>query len=156
MIAPAILHALFLESYGQIKENAAEFSHAESLQSPIAGSNCMHWILGHIVVARCNFLMLLDVPSIWGWPTCEHFIPGSVPTAEAAGHIRFDTLLDDLDRTQEQLEAALARSDVSELNVKKEGKTIGGHLASYAVHEAYHAGQLEILWHASKETGTQE
>ena len=85
MIAPALLRSLFLDSHTKIKEHTAQITHAESVQSPVLGANCIHWIVGHIVVARCNFLMLLDTPSV------------------------------------------------------------GEQLATYAAHEAYHAGQLEIL-----------
>jgi len=145
MIAPALLCSSFLESYTKIKEHTQQITHAESVQSPVLGSNCMHWIVGHIVVARCNFLMLLDTPSIWNWSTCELFIPGSTPTAATANHIRFTTLLADLDRTQNQLLAALAQATASDLNVEKDGRTVGEQLATYAAHEAYHAGQLEIL-----------
>jgi len=145
MIAPALLRSLFLESYVKIKEHTAQITHAESVQSPVLGANCMHWIVGHVVVARCNFLMLLDTPSIWDWSTCELFIPGSTPTAAAANHIRFATLLADLDRAQNQLLAALAQVTASDLDVEKDGQTVGEQLATYAAHEAYHAGQLEIL-----------
>ncbi len=89
--------------------------------------------------------MLLDTPSIWDWSTCERFIPGSRPTAATAVHIRFPALLSDLDRTQDQLLAALTRLTGSELNVKKDGQPVGERLVIYATHEAYHAGQLEVL-----------
>jgi len=105
----------------------------------------MHWIVGHIVVARCNFLMMLDVPSIWDWSTCEFFIPGSAPTAEAADQVGFATLLADLDRTQNQLLAVLERVTAADLAVVKDNQAIGEHLIEYTVHEAYHAGQLEVL-----------
>ena len=145
MIAPAILHSLFVESYTKLKDITKDVTHDDSVQSPLPGTNCMHWIVGHIVVARCNFLMLFDTPSIWDWPTCELFIPGSAPTPAAADHISFAALLADLDRTQDQLLTALAIATRADLETVREGQTIGEKLATYAAHESYHAGQLEIL-----------
>ena len=145
MVAPAFLRSLFLDSYTKVKTCTMQITHQESIQPPIGGGNCVHWIVGHIVVARCNFLMLLDTSSIWDWPTCKLFVPGSVPTAEAANHICFSNLLMDLSRTQDQLLAALSGVAASDLAVTKDEETIGEHLAKYAAHEAYHAGQLGIL-----------
>jgi len=144
-ITSALLRSLFLDSYAKIKTHTMQITHAESVRSPVSGANCIHWIVGHVVVARCNFLTLLDTPSIWDWPTCECFIPGSKPTIETAARIRFATLLTDLDRTQDQLLAALAHIAEADLEVAKDGQTIGEQLVTYAAHEAYHAGQLEIL-----------
>ena len=41
--------------------------------------------------------------------------------------------------------AALAQVTAPDLEVIKDEKTVGEHLTKYAVHEAYHAGQLGIL-----------
>ncbi len=135
----------FKKSYTQIKDATAGIRHADSIQTPAWGGNCMHWTVGHVVVARCNFLNLLDIASIWDWATCKLFIPGSAPTSESSNHINFSALRRDLDRTQELLIAALDHYSEVEMTVIKEDLTIGEHLASYATHEAYHAGQLEIL-----------
>ena len=145
MIAPQLLCTLFLDNHIKIKESTANITHEQSIQISSFGDNSLHWIVGHLVVARCNFMMPLDVPSIWDWPTCKLFIPGSSPTIEAAEHLHFNQILADLDRTQDQLLAALNRSKAADLEVTVEDKTIGEHLAEYAAHEAYHAGQLDIL-----------
>ncbi len=145
MIAPALLNSLFVDSHAKIKTHTQQITHAQSVQTPAWGGNCMHWVVGHVVVARCNFLMLLDTPSIWDWATFKLFIPGSTPTDTAAELVSFATLLADLDRTQEQLSAALARSTASDMQVERDSKTVGEQLTTYAAHEAYHAGQLEIL-----------
>jgi len=145
MIAPQLLNTLFLDNHAKIKEATANITHAESIQTPSFGDNSIHWLMGHLVVARCNFLMFLNVPSIWDWPNCKLFIPGSSPTVETADHISFSQILADLDRTQDQLQAALNQTKSSDLEAVKEDKTIAEHLAEYALHEAYHAGQLDLL-----------
>jgi hypothetical protein len=145
MIQPPFLQSLFVASYEQIKAHTLEIGHAASIRRPREGLNCVHWMVGHIVVSRCNFSMLLEVPSIWDWPTCKLFIPGSTHTPETAEQIAFPTLLTDLDRTQRQLMAALERISSADLDVVKDNQTVGEHLIEYAVHESFHAGQLELL-----------
>ena len=89
MIQPVLLHRMFCTSYNQIRRHTAGTSHAQSVRAPLLGPNPTHWIVGHVVVARCNFMMLLGVQSIWDWPTCERFIPGSTPSAETGESIAF-------------------------------------------------------------------
>jgi hypothetical protein len=144
-ISPSILHSLFTDSYNKILAHSKGISHAESIQTILPGANPMHWILGHIVVARCNFSMLLEVPSIWEWATCALFVPGSEPSDDTARQISFDALLADLERTQKGLLAALERVTSADLAVLKDEQTVGQQLAEYAAHETYHAGQLAIL-----------
>jgi hypothetical protein len=145
MTKATFIQSLFQESYSKAKESTSQISHQESIRSPIESVNCVHWVVGHIVVSRCNFLMLLDTPSIWDWPTCKLFIPGSIPTAETPTQISFSTLLADLDRTQNQLMSALESVPIAKLETVKDNQTVGEHLLEYAVHESFHVGQLELL-----------
>jgi hypothetical protein len=145
MSNPAFLHALFEESYTKIRDYTKQIGHVESIHSPAEGVNCIHWIVGHIVVSRCNFSMLLEVPSIWDWATCKLFIPGSTPSAEAQERIDFTILLANLEQTQNQLLAALEKATEADLALVKDNQTVGEHLMEYAAHESFHAGQLEIL-----------
>jgi hypothetical protein len=111
--------------------------------------------LGHVVVARCNFLMMLDVSSIWGMDKCRRYIPGSAPVTDADDAIPFDSLLADLNRTQDQLLTALSRVSAEDLRTVKDDQSIGEHLISYHAHESYHLGQLELLRQlVSRETST--
>ena len=52
MIAPQLLNTLFLDNYAKIKEATANITHGESIQTPSFGGNCIHWLVGHLVVAR--------------------------------------------------------------------------------------------------------
>ncbi len=145
MLTPTILSARFTESYGQIRQVITAINHAESLQTPLPGVNPLHWLVGHVVVSRVNFLMLLEVPSIWPWAVCKWFIPGSSSSAESAAGISFETLHHDLERTQELLTAALAQISPDKLATRQDERPIGEHLLEYATHEAYHAGQITLL-----------
>ena len=140
-----LLTLLFQESYTKTKEAADLVSHEESVRPFNADGLSMHWMVGHIVVSRCNFMMLLEVPSIWDWATCKLFIPGSNPGPESDNQLDFAALLADLDRTQEPLLTALSQCSDSELNVVKGDKSIAEEFASYAAHESFHAGQLELF-----------
>lgn len=145
MLTATMLSARFAESYEQIRRAIAAVTHAESLQTPLPGVNPLHWLVGHVVVSRVNFLMLLEVPSIWPWAVCKWFIPGSSSSAESATGISFETLRHDLERTQELLTTALAQISPDELAAQQDERPIGEHLLEYATHEAYHAGQITLL-----------
>jgi hypothetical protein len=145
MLTALMLNTRFAESYGQIKQAITPITHTESLRTSLPGINPTHWLVGHVVVARANFLTLLAVPSIWPWEISKRFIPGSIPTAEDAEAISFETLRLDLDHTQELLAAALAQTSPDDLAALRDKRPIGDHLLEYATHEAYHAGQLTIL-----------
>ena len=154
MIEPQFLQALFVDTYDAIKRQMEGITHRDSVRQPPFEGNCINWILGHLVVARCNFLMLLDVPSIWGMDQCRRYIPGSAPVTGDDDAVPFDSLLTDLDRTQDQLLTALARVSAEDLHTIKDDQSIGEHLISYHAHESYHLGQLELLRQlVSKETG---
>jgi hypothetical protein len=145
MIQPRFLQALFADTYDDIQRQTQGITHGDSVQQPPFDGNCINWILGHLVVARCNFLMLLEVPSIWSMEQCRRFIPGSAPVTGAEDALPLDALLAGLARTQEQLLTALARVSAEDLQQVKGEQAIGEHLISYHAHEAYHLGQLELL-----------
>ncbi len=145
MIQPQFLSDQFVDSHSAIKLYTMGITHAESVWQPPFGGNSVNWILGHLVVSRCNFLMLLDVPSIWTMDQCLRFVPGSAPVTGDADSVPFETLLADFDRTQEQLVSALKESSEKDLKLIKSERTIAESLAYYLAHESHHAGYLEIL-----------
>jgi hypothetical protein len=145
MISPQMLKSLYQESYIIVKKQIEGLQHLDSIYQPPFGGNCINWIVGHIIVARCNFLMMLDLPSIWNMNQCRRYIPGSNPITNANDAILFEILLDDFDHTQEQLMKILGQVTKEKLQEISGEKTIGENMAFYNSHEAYHAGQLEIL-----------
>jgi len=145
MISQPLLKNLYEESYALVKQQIEGVEHQDSIYQPAYGGNCLNWILGHIIVARCNFMMLLDIPSIWDMAQCLRYIPGSEPITGVKDAILFETLCVDFDKTQEQLLMALDQVSREKLQETSGEKTIGEHLALYNSHEAYHAGQLELL-----------
>ena len=145
MIRPEFLSALYSDSYSQVKTATAGISQAQSLLEIAAGVNSLNWLVGHVVVSRTNFLMFLEVPSIWGMDQIRRFIPGSTPVLGSETATPFAQLLADLDRVQEQLTRALAQATAADLTPIRQDKSIAEHLAFYAAHEAEHAGQIELV-----------
>ena len=147
MSNPRFLQELYEDSYALVKNQIEGISEGESLFQPPWGGNCVNWILGHLIVARCNILKMLDAPSVWEMEVCRHYVPGSDPVTGADDSVPIGKMQTDLDRTQETLLAALAQASEESLQVVSGERTIGEHLLLYNVHEAYHGGQLEILRH---------
>jgi hypothetical protein len=145
MIRPHFLKELFADSYEAVWQCTKRITHNESVWQPPFGGNSINWIMGHLVVSRCNFLMLLDVPSIWTMDQCLRFIPGSAPVTGDADSVPFESLRSDYDRTQELLVDALERATGEDLQEIKGERTVAESLAYYQSHEANHAGQLELL-----------
>jgi uncharacterized damage-inducible protein DinB len=145
VVHPGYFSELYTETYRQIKSFTKDISQAQSLVEPFSDTNCLNWLVGHIVVARCNFLMFLNVPSIWGGAEIRRYIPGSTPILDEEEAYSFEKLLLDLDRTQEQLTKALDDATLEELGQVRDGQTIGEHLAYYQSHEAQHTGQIELV-----------
>ena len=145
MISSKLLMTLFTDSHANIKQLTDGLTDVDSVYQPLFGGNCINWIVGHIVVARCNFLMYLDVPSIWDMNRCRKYIPGAPPILSAEDAVSFESLLTDLDKTQTLLLSVLDKISIEDLQKIIEDKTIGEHLAFYLNHESYHTGQLQVL-----------
>jgi hypothetical protein len=145
MIQPKFLREMFIDSHSAIKLYTMGITHSESVWQPPFGGNSINWIMGHLVVSRCNFLIPLNVPSIWTRDQCMRFIPGSAPVTGDADSVTFESLLADFDRTQEQLNRALREASDELLSQNTEEMTIAESLVYYQSHESQHAGQLEIL-----------
>ncbi len=87
---------------------------------------------------------LLDAPNTWDLAALARYIPES-PVGDAPGAWPFPDLLQDLERSQHQLNAILTAIMPETLQSVIDQRTIGAHLLFYHAHEAYHAGQLEII-----------
>lgn len=120
----------------------------DSLLQPPYPGNCINWILGHLVGNRNTALTLLEKPNHWSDAELERYATGSDPVIEGSGQ-RFEVLLEDFDRTQIEIEAALEESSPEFLRQSietKQGKVPRWkRLSGLAWHETYHIGQLELL-----------
>ena len=132
-----------------IHKHVEGITDAESLlQLPFA-ANCLNWIVGHIVSQRNMALEVLGQPPVWDETTQARYQTGSAPIRDGGDARPLAQLLEDLDRTQQCLAAALgsiAEADLERMVENMWGvKTAAEHLTGFHWHETYHTGQLDIL-----------
>lgn len=145
MISGKLLSARYSETYQQISDLLPSFRSVDK-SAPLAnGVNPVYWILGHIVVARVNVLILLGQPSLWTWEISKQFIPSSPPNGGTPINISWEKLHQDLNNTQEQLSAILPSLSEATLATHHDTRSLADHLLEYTNHEAFHTGQLSIL-----------
>jgi len=132
-----------------MKGKSAELTHEDSMrQLPFPG-NCLNWNLGHILVYRMQYLGVIDGSSK---PDPDEFAlygGGSEPLTDSNKAIPLETLLQRLDEASAMIIAALEAmtpEKLTEIYDAEKGTTVDDRLHFYMVfHEAYHAGQLELL-----------
>jgi len=132
-----------------IKQKTEGLTHADSmLQLPIP-ANCMHWILGHIMVHREQILGVIDGVTKPDEDEFALYGVGSEPLTDPDKAIPLETILTRLDDLSDQVVAALEKMPASRLDDlldEEQGVTVAQRLHFNLVyHEAYHVGQLALL-----------
>jgi len=140
-----LLIELYKDSYSLVKNQLDGINDTEALIQPSWGGNCINWIAGHLVVARCNLLIMLGSPSVWDMNTCRKYIPGSPPIRDCKGAEKMVKIASALEATQENLIIDLGIVSKESLQVILEDKPLIEHLHLYNNHESFHAGQLDVL-----------
>jgi hypothetical protein len=154
MLDPLIFIDLFTETYALLQRHTAGVSQAMSLHCPSGMTTCANWLVGHIVATRANVLLgLLDVPDGWDLAALMRFIPESAVIVDETGAGHTSQLLSDLARSQNQLLAILTTITPEALQSVVGEQTIGAQLLLYHAHEAYHAGQLDIVCQLARAGG---
>jgi len=144
------LHYLFDLNRVLLHTNTVGLTHDESVKAPEPAGNCLNWVLGHIVATRHAILKLVHRDGWWPAETIDLYKRGSEPLKASASVRRWETLLEDFDRSQQLLNEALDRITPEELTAPG-GKSptgevdVAGRLAFLQFHEAYHIGQIGIL-----------
>lgn len=145
MISADLIARYFSLNHRVIHLQIDGLTHADRLLQPPFRANCLNWVLGHIVAARNNALLMLGEEPVWSDQDAAPYATDSEPiTGNRAGH-RLEKLVADLDRSQERLEAGLERIPAEELAEVKGEHSLGERLAGLYWHEAYHTGQTEFL-----------
>ena len=142
-----ILTFLYDFNHAAITRNCDGLTHADSLFVPPNGGNCANWVLGHILANRSFILELVKEQPLWGEADGELYSMNSKPLDRARAR-PFESMLADLELTQERLRRGLENLSAKELDLKhEEGATRprGAQLHFMHFHEAYHAGQLGLL-----------
>ena len=132
-------------SYFLVSQSIEGIDHQGSLISPPGGDNPANWILGHVITSRCNILAMLKINSPWDYQRCKPYLPESKPLSLVDEVEDFEEMKAVLDETQSMLISAI-REITNELLSEIAGEnSLGEELAGYAIHEAYHAGEMAIL-----------
>jgi hypothetical protein len=124
-------------------------SHEESvLQLPFP-TNCLNWILGHIIARRNTGLELVGAQSIWGEEILARYRSGSEPIRDIKTARRLEDLMEDLAESQRRIVEALDGASEAALERSAEtdrgAKPVWQHLQGLHWHETFHIGQLEVL-----------
>src|SRR5262245_56992183 len=108
MIDPLLLSDLFAETHTLLRRYTDGLTHADSMRRPPFGANCVNWVVGHTVATRANILVgFLDVPNRWDMSMLMGYIPEAASAIGELGAWRFEQILQELERTHEQLSTIL-------------------------------------------------
>ena len=143
---PDDLRRLFGINHQALHINVKGVTNEEAVLQPSPAGNCLNWTVGHIVASRNSILELMGQEPIWPEPEAKRYARYSPPIVSAAEGRPFDHLLQDLDRSQERIQSALASMTEADLAQPHGDKdTVGGSIAFLHFHEAYHVGQTGLL-----------
>jgi uncharacterized damage-inducible protein DinB len=140
-----------------IQMQADGLTHEQSLIQLPFRSNCLNWVVGHLLANRYNILALLGAedPRKSQGVDLDHYERESEPiTGAEKGVLPLEDLIQLLEEAQEMLTAALAEE--SEESLQREAlyrdraeQTVAYWLFFLFFHDTYHVGQTEILRQAA-------
>jgi uncharacterized damage-inducible protein DinB len=138
-----------------IKMQTENLTHEQSLIQLPFRSNCLNWVVGHLLTNRCNILKLLEAEDIRPGVNLDHYERDSQPvTTDGEGVLPLDELIRHLEDTQKRLEAVLEQEDEESLQRKvsyrdRPEQPVAFWLFFLYYHDSYHTGQTEILRQAA-------
>jgi hypothetical protein len=145
MMGSKMLLTAYQYSYFLVTEAIKDLDQQESLLKPPGGDNPANWILGHILTSRSNIQAMLGLEPIWNKDRCTPYLPDSDPLTSQSQVEDFKVMVADLTATQEALVMSLEElTDVQLAEISGENN-LGENLTGYAIHEAYHAGELAMI-----------
>jgi len=147
MTSQKMLITIYDYSYFLVSQGIEDISHKDSLTSPPGDGNPANWILGHIITSRCNILALLENDPPWDYTRCKPYLPDSEPLSPDDKVEDIEIMKGLLDETQTSLIGAIQELTEEKINQNHGKNTLGEDLAGYAIHEAFHAGELGIIKH---------
>lgn len=143
-----------------VNRNTEDFTHAQSLQRPQPGGNCLNWVVGHIVATRDRTLGLVGGEPLWDDDVRAPYATGSGPLEEDRA-LPLERLLTDFAESHRRVVAGLASLTGEQLAAAapfsptgNPQETIGSLLAGLLFHDAYHAGQTGLLRRLAGKPGT--
>ena len=138
-----------------IKMQTKDLSHEQSLIQLPFRSNCLNWVVGHILANRCNVLNLLGAEDPRPELNLDHYERESDPIpGQEEGVLKLEELLEHLEDTQQRLEAVLEQETETSLQRLTSHRSAPERPLAYWLfflffHDSYHVGQTEILRQAA-------
>jgi len=148
MISSELIVQQYQRDAWVIEQQVNGLSHQDSLLQLPFRSNCLNWVLGHIVVHRDKALQALGKDPTLNSNQTQVYQRGSDPILDQESAVPLATLLEALKDSQKTLLTQLQEMSDKKLttywDLEKE-ISVGERLIFLQWHEAYHIGQLEIL-----------
>lgn len=145
MIGKKILLTAYDYSYDLVERATEGLTHQSSIIKPPGSDNPANWILGHILASRCNVQALLGLTPTWDLQRCKPYLPDSAPLDPQGQVENLSAITAGLESTQEDLLRILEDLKEEDLMERKGENSLGENLAGYAIHEAFHAGELAMI-----------
>lgn len=155
MISPTTLADAFNRNVEIIKLQTAGMSQEDSLIQLPFRSNCMNWIVGHIVTNRYSVLKLLGAEQPAEAQCVVRYVRDSAPiTTVGADVLPLEGLIGTLEQTQAQIAGLLAEITPEALDRQvaffgRRSMPVAEWLMFFYFHDTYHTGQTEILRQAT-------
>ncbi len=155
MISTQNLTDFYARNVEVIKMQTGDITHEESLIQLPFRSNCLNWVVGHVLANRCNILDLLGAEDLRPGVNLDHYERESDPILGAGeGVLLLEDLVLHLEDSQLRLAAALAVETEESLQRMvpyrdRPDKEIAFWLFFLYFHDSYHVGQTEILRQAA-------
>ena len=138
-----------------INMQAEGLTHEDSLIQLPFRSNCLNWVVGHVLANRCNILALLGADDLRAEVNLDHYERESDPVLEEGkGVLPLEELIDHLEESQIRLAAALENETEESLQGTapyrdRPEQPLSFWLFFLYFHDSYHVGQTEILRQAA-------
>ena len=155
MITLENISAAYERNLEIIQLQTNNLTHEQSLIQLPFRSNCLNWVVGHILTNRCNILRLLGAEELRPGVNLDHYERGSQPvTSNGEGVLPLEELLRLLEDTQERLSAVFEQETEESLQRTATYRDRPERPIAYWVfflyfHDSYHVGQTEILRQAA-------
>ncbi len=126
----------------------ADITHEQSLRKPPFYTNCMNWVLGHLLQSRSWMLEQIGLSGYMPQEEAMLYQRNAPELTDLAQASQVESLLERLKETNTLLKDRLMAMSPEELHKEIPifgGTTLSAFLGFLLWHETYHVGQLEIL-----------
>ncbi len=148
MITAAEMTTMLAQNLRVIGLQTEGLTHADSmLQLPFRG-NCLNWVLGHMLVSRDYMLRIAGAETLWDNDKSAPYMFGSEAMTADADSVPMESILADLQSSQERLAEVMASLDDETLDApfdNERDNSLRKRLAFMTWHDSYHTGQTEYL-----------